>query len=533
MRLFQFAALVFLSLFSLSGVSGEVLPFRTELLKADSFTRIGQNEVTVSIPYEKESRDQTRGGTWVIAPELLERLKGRSLSFRCEVLWKDIAPKAPSSPAGGKILAVAEVRDGMGRRTEYQVSPLCNGSSPNWQNYSAEFFIRPTTESLSIQFGIQKSSGTMVFRNIRAEASGKAVFESIWNVPENFRCEYTDRVTRLPQMRGFMSPPIAAITPDDLRDMAAMGANLLRWQMNAHEPRLEDWKANILRQLDKLEKFLPLCRELGIAVIIDLHTPPGNRRNSGGTLGTADGAAKHSDGAKFVMFDSDPHYQAYLDIWRIIARRFKDSPSLYGYDLYNEPAQMSFSKRDYYRCYYDCAKAIRSIDPETPILIESNEWASPEAFSYLKPLPFRNIIYQAHMYRSGVYTHQGVGDSGDYFERYPASRISYPSTLFGKPFDKEFLRNALLPVRLFQQKYHARILIGEFGVIRWAGNGERWLDDVLSLFEEFGWDWCYHAFREWHGWSLEHSSDPKNTRPVSETTPRKQVILKYLKKNRS
>ena len=135
------------------------------------------------------------------------------------------------------------------------------------------------------------------------------------------------------------------------------------------------------------------------------------------------------------------------------------------------------------------------------------------------------------MYRPGSYTHQGVGDFNDYSTRYPASRIPYPGILFGKHFDKVFLRNALIPVRQFQQKYHARILIGEFGVVRWAENGECWLDDVLSIFEEFGWDWCYHAFREWHGWSLEHSSDPKNTRPVSVTTPRKKIILNYLKKN--
>lgn len=532
MRLSPISAIIFLALFFMNRVYGENLFFRPEQLKADPFTRIQQGQITVSIPYEKESRNETRGGAWVVGQNLLEHLKGRALSFHCEVHWKDLAPKTPGSPAGGKILAVAKIRDEMGRQTEYQVAPLCNGTSSRWRKYSAEFFIRPATESLTILFGIQKSSGTIVFRNIQVKASGKPVFETIWTPPENFRCEYTERVMRLPQMRGFMSPPIALITPDDLREMASMGANLLRWQMNAHDSNLEDWKNNILRQLDKLERFLPLCRELGLSIIIDLHTPPGNRRNSDGTLGTADGADKLSDGGKFVMFDSDPHYQAYLDIWRIIAHRFKDCPTIYGYDLYNEPAQMSFSKRDYLRCYYDCAQVIRSIDPETPILIESNEWASPEAFSYLKPLPFRNIIYQAHMYRSGNYTHQGVGDSGDYFARYPASRISYPSTLSGRPFNKEYLRTALIPVRRFQQKYHARILIGEFGVIRWAGNGERWLDDVLSLFEEFGWDWCYHAFREWHGWSLEHSSDPRNTRPVPETTPRKKVILNYLKKNR-
>ena len=530
MKVRKILTILFLTEFALSGVLGEELSFRVEQLKADPFTHIRNGNIAISIPEEKESRNETRGGAWIIGKELLERLKGHSLSFRSEVRWKDLAPQKENSPAGGKILAIAEIHDGMGRRIEYQVSPLCNGTSPQWRKYSAEFFIRPTTESLTILFGIQKSSGSMEFRNVRAETSGKPVFETIWTPPENFRCEYSERVMRMPQMRGFMSPPIATITHDDLRDMAAMGANLLRWQMNAHAPGLEDWKSSILLQLNKLEQFLPLCRELGISVISDLHPPPGNRKNSGGALGTADGADKFSDGAKFVMFDSDPHYQAYLEIWSLIARRFKNQ-SLYGYDLCNEPAQMSFSKRDYLRCYYECAKRIRSIDPETPILIESNEWAAPEAFSYLKPLPFRNIIYQAHMYRPGSYTHQGVGDFNDYSTRYPASRIPYPGILFGKHFDKVFLRNALIPVRQFQQKYHARILIGEFGVVRWAENGECWLDDVLSIFEEFGWDWCYHAFREWHGWSLEHSSDPKNTRPVSVTTPRKKIILNYLKKN--
>lgn len=38
-----------------------------------------------------------------------------------------------------------------------------------------------------------------------------------------------------------------------------------------------------------------------------------------------------------------------------------------------------------------------------------------------------------------------------------------------------------------------------------GGDGaERNLADLISIFNEYGWDWTYHAFREWPGWSVEH-----------------------------
>ena len=109
--------------------------------------------------------------------------------------------------------------------------------------------------------------------------------------------------------------------------------------------------------------------------------------------------------------------------------------------------------------------------------------------------------------------------------------LKYPGEISGVFVDKKVLRGAMEPIVSFQKKYGAKIFCGEFPVIRWAPGADQWLDDVLSLFEEQEWSYTYHAFREWHGWSLEHSSDPKNTRPVSVTTPRKKIILNYLKKN--
>ena len=112
-------------------------------------------------------------------------------------------------------------------------------------------------------------------------------------------------------------------------------------------------------------------------------------------------------------------------------------------------------------------------------------------------------------------------------KNYPASARKYPDG----GWNREQLRKILQPVRAFQQKYGAKILVGEFSVTRWAPGGAEYLQDCISLFEEYGWDWCYHAFREWHGWSVEHSDDPRNLSPVPHTF-RKQVLLDAFKKNR-
>ena len=82
-------------------------------------------------------------------------------------------------------------------------------------------------------------------------------------------------------------------------------------------------------------------------------------------------------------------------------------------------------------------------------------------------------------------------------------------------------------VRKFQQKYGAKIQVGEFSVAIWAPGAANYLDELVSIFEEYKWDWTYHAFREWDGWSLEHEGTPDQIRKAVKDTDRKQVMLKY------
>jgi hypothetical protein len=103
----------------------------------------------------------------------------------------------------------------------------------------------------------------------------------------------------------------------------------------------------------------------------------------------------------------------------------------------------------------------------------------------------------------------------------------------GVRWDKERLREAMAPAIDFQREFNVHIHVGEFSAIRWAPDESayNYLRDCIELFEEYGWDWSYHAYREWDGWSVEHGADPKDHRPAGETTDRKKLLLDWFGKN--
>jgi endoglucanase len=91
----------------------------------------------------------------------------------------------------------------------------------------------------------------------------------------------------------------------------------------------------------------------------------------------------------------------------------------------------------------------------------------------------------------------------------------------------------LKQVAEFQRKYNVHIYIGEFSAIRWApgDSAQRYLKDLIDIFEVHDWDWSYHAFREWDGWSVEHATD-RNSHSRSKTpTDREQLLRSWFAKN--
>ena len=323
----------------------------------------------------------------------------------------------------------------------------------------------------------------------------------------------------LTRLRGAMINP--NLTADDLRVLGGeWHANHVRWQLcwngfpnspadNGDLEAYDKWLEGALKHLDEL---LPVCKELGILVLVDLHTPPGGR----------------NEAHDCRMFLEKRFQDKFLEVWDKMARRYKGNKTVWGYDLVNEPVEGAVGEGllDWQELAEKTARLVREIDPaEHVIVVEPAPWGGPQSLEHLAPLNVHGVVYSAHMYMPFQFTHQGVYKN--------PTGIEYPGKIDGKMWDKEQLRLALKPVADFQRAYGVRIYIGEFSAIRWAPQdcACAYLRDVIDILEEQGWDWAYHAFREWDGWSVEHGPDPNDHARTHTPGTREQLLRGWFGKN--
>lgn len=375
----------------------------------------------------------------------------------------------------------------------------------------------PHAEWCEVRLGLINCSGKIVFD------LDSFVLETLFKKRDSdYICEYSDEIKSRPVHRGVMSPIRDQANEENFKVLKSWNVNLMRLQLNTSD----HWARNNPEKYDKfieekIEKTIPkvlaLGEKYGVKIIIDLHTVPGSNRMT-----------KTSDG----IYNSEQSVKKYIKIWKRIASKFKNHPALYGYDLMNEPKQTRKAKYDYWSLQKLAATEIRKIDPETPIYIESNMMCSPLTFYYLNPLKLKNIIYEVHFYEPFDYTHYFVRKTTELksgkkkYRSYPGM---YYNTWWGP--DLKQIRKKLTYVREFEKKHRAKIFVGEFSAPACAPGAADYLYDCIRIFEKYNWDWCYHAFREWSGWSVEHSGPACDSLKPTSNTLRKQVLLNAFKKN--
>ena len=347
-----------------------------------------------------------------------------------------------------------------------------------------------------------------------------SAFDPSRRVNLDYKVEYPERIARRGHLKGVMLPSPFLIKEDDFRTLHEWGARLVRYQINrewdkcngnSNAAEYDEYIGAVIKDLDKV---LEWAREYGILVTIDLHGVPGAKSNS----------------RDMNLFYEKRYLAHFVRTWRRLAEHFRGNPSVYGYDLINEPWQnVDGAPYSYWDCQRLAAKAIRKVDPDTPIIVESNVCAQPETFAYLSPLAMGNVIYEVHMYAPTAFTHQNVVA--------PQPRVAYPDA--SKGWDRAGLEKILKPVVEFQKRHHARIYVGEFSAISWAEGADRYIADCIDIFRDYGWDWTYHAFREWEGWSVEHAGTcvwegaddrhngtKRTSFHPSADNPRKRALLK-------
>jgi len=385
----------------------------------------------------------------------------------------------------------------------------------DWKTLGRTVVIPPDATEAQIVLGLQDCSGAVAFDDVRLTVTGVPRSRPATR-PAPLLPEQLDRRSDLPRLRGVMYGPKGKEA--DLRTLATWQGNLIRWQFYSWElsqpqnrkdlARYDRWIDEMIAEVDR---WLPLCKQLGLRVVIDLHTPPGG-----------------SDAGQGAMFNDRACQGKFIEVWDKLATHFKNQPAVWGYDLVNEPVEGTIGQglMDWHTLADYVAKRVRAIDAKKAIFIEPGPFGGWDNLPFFQPIDVPGIVYSVHLYEPLKFTHQGVLDGF-------SVGINYPGDIDGVHWDKAALHRVLEPVRQYQLDYNVPIYIGEFSAIRWApdDSAAAYLRDAIDVFEEFGWDWSYHAFREWHGWNVEIGSTKEITTPTTQPTDRQRILLEAFSKN--
>lgn len=365
----------------------------------------------------------------------------------------------------------------------------------DWFYSEIEFEIPSESEKLELTLGIQNCAGKVWIDDVKLELI--APREEITYVPYNVPLQKT------PVLRGVMSGN--KLEEKDFQDLKTWNVNFMRYQMlpprSLDRSSREDFSAWIDSEIQKIDILIPRAQQNGIRLLLDLHGGPGTNSN-----------AVRNNILSWNKDDQDTFVQA----WERIARHYKNNQVIFGYDLLNEPS-VAGENRDvpsWQEVAERTVHAIRAIDPLKPIIIEPSEGGSPQGFVSLRPIQAEHLIYSVHFYDPHSYTHQ-------------TDQLKEPIVFDG---GKEYIRMRLAPVLYFQKKYNVPILVGEFSASAWAPDAHEYLRQCIEVFEEYGWDWVYHAFRESHWWDVELEGPMNNMKQVLNSL-RKQVLLKSFSAN--
>ncbi len=174
----------------------------------------------------------------------------------------------------------------------------------------------------------------------------------------------------------------------DLRFVRDLGLNSIRIPINFRlfgDGRGELATSTAVRELDRV---LAIARRLDLLVVLDLHAAPGGQN--------PDWHCDNVDG-DYGFWKHQEHRTAVVELWRALARRYRDDSIIAGYDLINEPCYFDRSLDAVLVAFYEeCIAAIRESDPRHVIFIEGNTYARD--FTMFERNLDDQVAYSFHYY---------------------------------------------------------------------------------------------------------------------------------------
>lgn len=228
-----------------------------------------------------------------------------------------------------------------------------------------------------------------------------------WMLPEGYMWKFGNNGDRPRKIEKLISdligPENAAqfwrefrqnyITEADVQRVAALGYNSVRPALNARLFLSEGENPVYLDEgFQLLDNLVKWSKTHGVYVIIDMHGAPG-----GQTGQNIDDSPRDLP----ELFMETKYQDRLAGLWRKIAERYKDEPTVAGYDLLNEPLpERTGAAREHKHklepLYQRLTQVIREVDARHMIVLEGADWSNDWSV-FSKPFD-PNLVYQFHYY---------------------------------------------------------------------------------------------------------------------------------------
>lgn len=155
-----------------------------------------------------------------------------------------------------------------------------------------------------------------------------------------------------------------------------------------------------------LDRVVMWCRTHQIYVLLDMHAAPGYQ-NPGDHCDNVNSDAKQPRNS--VQFWDGDHVEIAAKVWRHIASHYRNEPTIWGYDLINEPVPLDGREFELLPSMITMRNAIREVDTNHIIVAEGSWWGSDlgkldwtdakvQAKCGVSSAWDRNLVYQLHHY---------------------------------------------------------------------------------------------------------------------------------------
>jgi endoglucanase len=265
------------------------------------------------------------------------------------------------------------------------------------------------------------------------------------------------------------------VTEKDVEFLAQRGFTFVRLPLNYRqfESDLEPGKW-IEKGFRLLDRAVRLCRQHGLWILPDLHAAPGAQardQNAGSAYGET------------YLWNHRDFMDRTARLWGEIARRYRDDPTVLGYNVLCEPVVSDVNILNDF--YTSVIRAIRRQDSRHLVVLDSNLWAKD--ISSLRDPLFGDpqVIPALHHY---------------YFDDAFFPRLAdYPGKVDGRICDRAALERTL-DGKHDQKRIPRPVLVGEFGVTRSHSQSYPVQlaigRDLVSIFEEKGWGWAMWCYKD-------------------------------------